>query len=223
MIWPSGLTVFYPLPAAVPTWPAVGALAVLAAMSGVAVRLRRRHPFLMVGWFWYVVTLLPVSGIVQVGIDSMADRYTYVPLVGLFIIVAWGVPALVGTGRGRRWGLGVAGTVVVLACAVSARAQVAAWADSRALWQHALEATPDNYYAHHAMATLLREQGRNAEAVSTTGRVDRLNPRFPRRATISGWPWRRWGGATKRSRNTPTRFGSIRACPTRTTTWARRS
>jgi tetratricopeptide (TPR) repeat protein len=179
MIWPIGLTVFYPLPTSVPIWLAVGALAVLAGITVVVIRLRRRQPFLAVGWVWYVVTLLPVSGIVQVGTHAMADRYTYVPLVGLFVMVAWGVPALVGAGRARQWALGGIGAVVVLACAVSARAQVATWADSGALWQHALEVTPDNYYAHHAMATLLREQGRNTEAVAHLNESIRLNPSFP--------------------------------------------
>lgn len=179
MIWPSGLTVFYPLPASIPIWPAVASLAVLGAISLMTIRLRQAQPFLAVGWFWYVVTLLPVSGIVQVGAHAVADRYTYVPLVGLFVMVAWGVPALVGTARPRQWALGVVGTIVVLACAVSARAQVATWADSATLWQHALEATPDNYYAHHAMATYLREQGRNREAVAHLEQSIRLNPRFP--------------------------------------------
>jgi tetratricopeptide (TPR) repeat protein len=179
MFWPSGLTVFYPLPSAVPTWPAVAALAFLAGVTIAVIRVWRRQPFLAVGWLWYVVTLLPVSGIVQVGTHAMADRYTYVPLVGLFVMVSWGVPVLLGPGRARQRVLGVVGTLVVLACAVSARAQVATWADSRTLWQHALVATPENYYAHHAMAALLREQGQNTEALAHLGESIRLNPRFP--------------------------------------------
>jgi protein O-mannosyl-transferase len=179
MVWPVGLTVFYPMPSSPPVWAALVSLVVLVAVTVAAWRFFERAPYLAVGWAWYLVTLLPVSGIVQVGVHAMADRYTYVPLLGLFIMGAWGMTALAGPGDARRWMVRGAATVSVLALAVASRAQVTTWRDSAALWQHALAVTSDNYYAQHGMGSLLREQGRAGDAVPFLRESIRLNPRFP--------------------------------------------
>ena len=131
------------------------------------------------GWAWYLVTLLPVSGIVQVGSHAMADRYTYVPLIGVFVMAAWGMAALAGSGRARQWAVSGAATVAVLALAVAARAQVTTWKDSTALWEHALAVTSNNYYAQHGMGSLLTSQGRASEAIPYLRESIRLDPRFP--------------------------------------------
>jgi tetratricopeptide (TPR) repeat protein len=179
MVWPVGLTVFYPMPSSPPVWAALASLVVSVAITVATWRLRERAPYLAVGWAWYLVTLLPVSGIVQVGVHAMADRYTYVPLLGPFVMAAWGVTALAGPERARRWMVSGAATVSVLALAVASRAQVTTWQDSAALWQHALAVTSDNYYAQHGMGSLLREQGRAGDAVPFLRESIRLNPRFP--------------------------------------------
>jgi tetratricopeptide (TPR) repeat protein len=179
MVWPAGLTAFYPMPSSPPVWTALASLLVLIGMTVAAWRFRRQAPYLAVGWAWYLVTLLPVSGIVQVGSHAMADRYTYVPLLGLFVMVAWGFADLAGPDRARQWTVSGVATVAVLAFAVAARAQVTTWQDSAALWEHALAVTSDNYYAQHGMGSLLREQGRAAEAVPYLRESIRLNRRFP--------------------------------------------
>ena len=179
MLWPTGLTVFYPMPAAVPVWPAVASLALLVAITVAALWLWRRAPYLAVGWAWYLVTLLPVTGLVQVGNHAMADRYTYMPLLGVFLLAAWGAWDLAGRGRARQQAVRAAAVIVVVALGATARAQVATWKDSRALWEHALAVAPDNYYAQHGMGSLLREQGKAAEAVPYLRESIRLNPRFP--------------------------------------------
>ena len=102
MIWPTRLAIFYPLPPAIPAWQPIAALLLLAGVSVAAIRLARRYPYLLVGWFWYVGTLVPVIGLIQVGRQALADRYTYVPFIGLFIIVAWGVPDLLARWPQRR-------------------------------------------------------------------------------------------------------------------------
>jgi hypothetical protein len=101
MVWPQGLTVLYPYPADRPAWEVAAAAAFLLAVTAAAAALVRRRPYLAVGWFWYLGTLVPVIGLVQVGEQPMADRYTYVPLIGTFIMVAWAAGDLAGGGGGR--------------------------------------------------------------------------------------------------------------------------
>jgi protein O-mannosyl-transferase len=172
MMWPSGLVPFYPYPPLIPFWRAVGSLVALAAVSIVAVRLISRRPYLAVGWFWYIGTLLPVAGLVQVGSHSMADRYTYVPLVGLFIVAAWGGFDLFGA---RRRALPVAACSIIVACVAVTRAQVATWRDSATLWEHSLAVMPDNFFAHAALADVRAGQGRIDEAIAHYGAaLDRM-------------------------------------------------
>ena len=107
MVWPSRLSAIYPHPGdALPIWKAVTAAVILAAICVLVIRAGRRHPYLPVGWFWYVLTLIPVIGLVQVGGQAMADRYTYIPLIGLFIMIAWGVPGLLRVGEWENGGEG---------------------------------------------------------------------------------------------------------------------
>jgi tetratricopeptide (TPR) repeat protein len=124
-----------------------------------------------------VIALVPVIGLVQVGDQAMADRYTYLPLTGLFIAIAWGGAALSARVRLPGSALGVAGVVLVIACAVTSRAQVATWATNESLWSHALAVTPDNYRAHVGLADALMDQGRPADAVAEYQAAARLVPR----------------------------------------------
>jgi tetratricopeptide (TPR) repeat protein len=178
MFWPVGLVAFYPYPQAVAIWPAVAALVALVAVTAAVAYVARRRPYLAVGWIWYVGTLLPVSGLVQVGSHAMADRYTYVPLIGLFVMVAWGAAEAAGRARLHRGVAGAVACAVLVACAVTTRAQVETWKDSMALWQHAVAVMPTNYYAHNALGLELSKQGRTSEAKEHFIEASRLAPGF---------------------------------------------
>ena len=163
MLWPAGLAMYYPPRLAPGGWEVALCAAVLVVVSGVVLIVaRRRHPYLLVGWCWYLGTLIPVIGLIQVGRQSMADRYTYIPYIGLFNAIAWGVPALVARWRIARIVLPVAATAVILAAAVTARAQVARWRDDSTLWTHALQQRLDldQARARRAVQDLLTEHDR---------------------------------------------------------------
>ena len=174
--WPSRLAAFYPYPQAIPIVPVVGAALVLAAACLGVLRASRDRPYLAVGWLWFVVTLIPVIGIVQVGDQSMADRYTYIPLIGLFMMVAWGIPDLSGRWRHARLFLPVAATGAVLACMVIARQQVGYWRNSVALWEHALKVTSNNDRAHRNLALAFFAAGKPDEAMAQVLEAQRIRP-----------------------------------------------
>jgi len=171
--WPTGLAVFYPHPGReVPLASWLGAALVLAVISAGVAMLRRSRPYLAVGWLWYLGTLLPVIGIVQVGFQARADRYTYVPLVGIFILLAWGVPDLLG----RRTRLLGAGAIASLAAAAwLAYLQCGYWRDSIPLFERTIDVTTENavarnnlasaYYQRSAPGDLERSVAHYAEAV----------------------------------------------------------
>jgi protein O-mannosyl-transferase len=150
---PWHLAVFYPIPLAIPAWKAAGAALLLAALTALAVWRARREPWLLTGWLWFLGTLVPVIGFVQVGRQAMADRYTYIPSIGLFLAVVWTVAGLL---TGRRVVLTAAAGVVILALAAVTRTQIGYWADSATLFRHALAATDDgNYLAHIGLGKAL--------------------------------------------------------------------
>jgi hypothetical protein len=177
-IWPDRLAIFYPYPASIPVWATAGAVAMLVVISIAAFWLARRRPYVAIGWVWYLGTLLPVIGLIQVGGQALADRYTYVPLVGIFVIIAWGVPDLLARWPAWRALAPVAAATVILACAVTARAQTAHWRTSFALWQHAVEVTRDNHVAEDALGTILVEMGQPAEAIPHLSRAVAIKPTF---------------------------------------------
>lgn len=179
MIWPVDLAPMYPLPRQIPA-PAliVGAALLLTAISTFVVRVGRRHRYLLVGWLWYVVALIPVIGIVQVGAQSGADRYTYLPMIGLFIIISWGLAELVAAWPRGRLGLQIASIGVVLACTVLSFRQAQYWRTSETLWTHAIEATKDNYFAHGSLGYVLWKAGKTDEAIAHYNEALRLRPDF---------------------------------------------
>jgi hypothetical protein len=178
MVWPDGLAVFYPHPIEKIAF-AEGFVAVLAiaAITYLVVRLRDRK-YLAVGWLWYLGTLVPVIGIVQVGGQAFADRYTYMPLVGLFIIIAWGIADLAGRGGGRKIMLGSAAVVIIVVFAVFARVQVGYWRDSITLFERAIAVTNGNYIAHFCISEPLRKSGRYDEAIAHNLRAVQISPKF---------------------------------------------
>ncbi|MCL6520100.1 MAG: tetratricopeptide repeat protein [Armatimonadetes bacterium] len=180
MFWPRDLAVFYPHPGAtIPTLQLIGAGLALLCITLLACLSFRRHPYIAVGWLWYAGTLIPVSGIVKFGAHAMADRFTYVPLIGLFIVIAWGVPNLVGcfcgnslmsvaNGRSqiRPQTILPAASVISLAVfAVCTWVQVCYWHDGVRLFQHSLRVTKGNYFAYNNLGAALEEEGRFDEAV----------------------------------------------------------
>jgi tetratricopeptide (TPR) repeat protein len=178
MLWPARLAAVYPFSRPIPEWWVFGSLLGFFAISIVAIRAARRYPYVTVGWLWYVGTLVPVIGVVQVGSQAMADRYTYVPLVGLFIIVAWGAVDLCARWPHRRQVLPVAAGLAIIACAVFARVQVEYWRSSLALWGHTVDVTRDNFVAQNGLGDALASQGRIDEAIAHLSEAVRINPDF---------------------------------------------
>jgi tetratricopeptide (TPR) repeat protein len=178
MLWPFDLATPYPkVEIAPPVWQAVGAVVFLTVMSAVAIDGYRRRPYLFVGWLWYLVTLLPVIGLIRFGPHTLADRYTYISLIGLFIIIAWGVPDMIAGRRRRRLVLGVAGGIAVAACIVIAYIQTAYWQNSVTLLTHTVEVTKDNWIAHTNLGVALKDEGRFEESEFHYKEALRINPK----------------------------------------------
>jgi Flp pilus assembly protein TadD len=166
-VWPAGLAVYYPHPLkSVSLLKAAGAGALLAAITTVTIRRARREPYLAMGWFWYLVTLVPVIGLVQVGAQAKADRYTYVPLIGIFLAVVWGVSEIaerLNVPNPMR--LAIAGICLLSLCAAS-RAQTGLWRDTDVLLAHALSVTENNLFVHEALGEGASRAGRDNEAIA---------------------------------------------------------
>ncbi len=179
MIWPQDLAVFYPHPVSdLQIWKPVVAGLFLLILSTVALWVAQRCRYVLVGWLWYLGTLVPVIGLVQVGEQAMADRYTYVPLIGLFIVVVWGFADLVKGWRSRRWVVSVSAAVMVLALMAGSWLQVAHWKNSVRLFKHALDATSNNYVAHYTLGNALALQGNLTGSVSHYNKALQIHPNF---------------------------------------------
>ena len=187
MIWPSGLSVLYPHPkGTLPAWEiGLSALALLCITALVAWQ-ARHYRWAAVGWLWYLGTLVPVIGLVQVGLQARADRYAYVPLIGVFVAIVWAAAQYAGnvTSR-RRWLIGV--SISLLAClAIAANLQLQHWRNSLALFEHAVDVTDNNYVAHNNLGELLAGGGRLEEAASHFNRALEINPQFDQALHNSG-------------------------------------
>ena len=178
MVWPHHLAVYYPHPGALHMWKVLGACLVLAGISVAVIRAARRYQYLAVGWFWYMGTLVPVIGLLQVGSQAMADRYTYVPFIGLFIIVAWGIPDLLKDWRYRKSALASFAGILIAALMMSSWFQVQYWRNSINLYEHALEVTTDNAMVHNLLGHVLFQKGEVDEAIVHFSETLRINPRY---------------------------------------------
>jgi len=178
-IWPSKLAIPYPYPLSLPAWKVAGAAFLLIVLSGFAVAQARRRPYLLCGWLWYLVTLLPVIGIIQVGDQAMADRYTYLPLIGIFVAVAWAAAGLAHARRSLRLPLAAFSVAVLLALAASTVRQVSVWADTVSLFTNSLRKTERNYVAHTYLAIALKREGDIEGAVSHLEAVGAMGAEFP--------------------------------------------
>jgi tetratricopeptide (TPR) repeat protein len=175
MLWPLDLAPFYPH-SPWPVWAVAAAAILISGVTILAIRKIRPLPYVAVGWFWYLGTLFPVIGIVQVGGQAMADRYTYVPLIGLFIILAWGIYDLAEKKHLRGIALAVPAGILIAVLMVMTWLQVQRWRDSVTLFSHAVAVTENNYKAHSLLAIALMFQGKLDEAYQHTKESLRIQP-----------------------------------------------
>jgi tetratricopeptide (TPR) repeat protein len=176
LVWPVDLAVLYPYVKSLPTGRVLTAAAIVGVVTLVAWRVRKTQPYLNVGWLWFAGTLVPVIGLVQIGLQSHADRYTYVPYTGLFIAVAWGGHALASrlgvAGRALR----VAAAVLVIVAAVASNRQIKMWSSSEALWLRAVTSTRNNARAHYALGMIYARAGDSEAAATQFREALRLRP-----------------------------------------------
>ena len=169
MLWPARLAVFYPHPNdRLPLVEVTVAIAFLVGISLLVIYLRRTKPYLVTGWFWYLGMLVPVIGLVQVGEQAHADRYTYLPQIGLYIMIAWTVGDLLleSTPRVRRALVGVAAAIAIVSLGVRALGQASYWKNSETLWNHTLAVTGENDVAHNNLGFLFLRRGELDKAIS---------------------------------------------------------
>lgn len=171
--WPTRLAVFYPYPSGSLVWPALFAGLGMAAVTAAAIRAARERPSFIVGWLWYLVTLLPVIGLVQAGQQARADRYMYIPMIGLSIALVWGAWEIV-----QFWPRSgaVLAVGILSVFAIMTRSQAGYWQDGVSLFQHAVDVTKDNYVARFNLAGSLGLRGENAEAAEQLAEAVRIRP-----------------------------------------------
>jgi protein O-mannosyl-transferase len=178
LFWPTDLAFFYPYPG---HWPLEQVLLAGGLIVGISVLLflqRRRSPFLQMGWLWFCGTLVPVIGLVQVGEQAMADRYTYIPSLGVLVLAVWGAYELA---KGWHYSIitsSAAGLTAIVLCMALTRQQLEHWRDSEAVFRHALEATDNNYIAHNELGSILARKGQIDEAIGQFQAAIRLKPDY---------------------------------------------
>lgn len=178
MIWPRNLAAYYHFPLQIPLWEVVGSLLVFIALTLAAVWLCKRQPHLFVGWFWFLVTMLPVIGLVQVGSQAMADRYTYIPLVGLFIATAWGGASLFAKFPQQQIILALLASILILTSTVLTWQQLKYWRNSIALFEHVTQVTDNNFPAHNNLGVALYKEGRISEAIIQYRTAINIEPNY---------------------------------------------
>ena len=178
LFWPSRLAVFYPYPAGLSMWKAVVAGLALAIITALVLWMTSRRPYLAVGWLWYLITLGPVIGIVQIGLQSRADRYTYVPMIGISIMLAWGLPDVLQKLRHRKR---IVGAIAALACSgwlIVTWFDIQHWRTSISLNQNAIRVTQDNFVAYNNLGVAFRTEGHLNEAITNFREALRVKPQF---------------------------------------------
>lgn len=167
MFWPTRLAVFYPhLENHLAVSEIILATVILLGITLIAFALRRTRPYFIVGWFWYLGMLVPVIGVLQIGMQGHADRYTYLPQIGLYLLFTWAIADLLRSWRHRHAFLAIAAAIVLLALSHSALSQIPNWRNSESLWRHCLAVTSNNHVAHNNLAVLLQRRGQLDDAIS---------------------------------------------------------
>jgi tetratricopeptide (TPR) repeat protein len=179
MFWPTRLAVFYPLYQGLPSAAVLGAGIGLVGVTATVIWAARRSPWLVTGWFWYLGMLVPVIGLVQGAGEAMADRFAYIPLVGLFIMIIWSVPSRAMEPQVSRVIACVVAMALLAVFGALSKIQVGYWKDSETLFRHALDVTRDNWLAHCNLARASERAGRIEDAISHYGQAVKIRPEFP--------------------------------------------
>jgi tetratricopeptide (TPR) repeat protein len=180
MFWPAELAVFYPHPEnRLALWQIISAAILIIVVSALAIRFRKRYPYVLTGWFWYLIMLLPVIGLVQVGSQGHADRYTYLPQIGLYLLLTWLVADSLRSLRYDRQTLSAAAAIIIIVLSFVAWKQTSYWHDSETLWRHAVAVTPRNDVAHASLAEVLLMHGNASEAASEAQAALEIQPNNP--------------------------------------------
>jgi tetratricopeptide (TPR) repeat protein len=177
--WPFNLAIFYPYELSLPLWKVLISGIILILITLAVLYYIRKLPFLFVGWFWYLGTLIPVIGLVQVGRQAMADRYTYLPSIGIAIILAWGITLLFKREDLRRKILFPAAIAVLATSVVLSWHQCGRWKNDFTLFSYALRVTNDNYVAHNSLGLALFNEGKTKEAMEHYNKSIRIKPDYP--------------------------------------------
>jgi hypothetical protein len=164
-LYPHDLAVYYPMPVSYSLWLVVGSLLSMIIISVAVVRARREYPYLAVGWFWFVITIFPVIGLTQAGFQAMADRFSYVPHVGLFIMVAWGTPDVTRRFKQQTLMLTLLTTAIIIASTATTWHQIALWKNSIVLFEHTLKVTENNWMALNNLGKAYLDAGRIDDAL----------------------------------------------------------
>jgi hypothetical protein len=178
LFWPIDLAVMYPFSPSIPLWQIVLSLTALILLTAAFYAGRRRFPYLIFGWTWFVITLIPVIGVVQVGSQSMADRYTYIPSVGLFVSVAWGMVALAGRSGWRNICIVLVAGMTLAAAGSATYGQIGYWQNNFTLYGHALQATRNNFFVHNLLGTSFQAVNNTTSALWHYRESIRIFPSF---------------------------------------------
>ncbi len=175
---PYDMTVFYPFPDQIQAWKVLFASLLILVISAVVIAMVKRKPYLFVGWLWYTITILPVIGIIQISAYAMADRYTYLPSIGIAIMLAWSIPLLFPREDMRKKILFPSGIAALAILAVLAWQQCGYWKNSITLSNHALQITKDNYVAHTSLGAALFSEGKIEEAIDHYNKAISIMPDY---------------------------------------------
>ena len=198
MFYPSGLAVFYPhLENGLSRWKIILSAIVVTGITLGALMFRRRHPYLLAGWLWYLGMLIPVIGLLQVGGQARADRYTYLPLIGVFIMIAWAAKDLSLARKSLQRAFVFVAPAILALLMVCSAVPASYWRNSETLWHHTLACTTRNYVAYSDLASVLATKGRNAEAIQDYQTALEINPRYAEAHNNIGIIFARQGDVAK--------------------------
>jgi len=193
MIWPNDLAIFYPHPGVLPSWQVIGSVLVLLIVTFAVIWVAKKIPYLAVGWLWYVGTLVPVIGIVQVGSQARADRYTYIPLIGLFIMAAWGIPELLKKWRYRKELLFASSALSLLCFFIVTWTQVGFWQNSITVFSHALKVTTHNSRAYINLGAAYNDIGNYRKVIEVCDEAIKLDAKLEKAFYNRGLAYSRLG------------------------------